>query len=96
MPKDKKDNKLDVEDNIDTSSENITEANMAISEVLESFKFSDLSVSFIESSLDSNFKSPPRNSLVSELRTFSSLSVKREIPETIVTASTNESSIEVR
>ena len=25
MPKDKKDNKLDVEDNIDTSSENITE-----------------------------------------------------------------------
>ena len=48
------------------------------------------------SSLDSNFKSPPKNSFVSELRTFSSRSVKRDIPETIVTASTNESSIEVR
>ena len=79
-----------------SSSENMTEANMAISEDLESFEFKVSSTAFIEVSLDSNFKSPPRNSWVSELRTFSNLSVKREIPETIVTARTNESSIEVR
>ena len=45
---------------------------------------------------DSNLRFPPKNSSVSLFRAFSNLSVKREIPETIVIARIKEINIEVK
>ena len=71
-----------------------------------SFDKTDAGFQFIEESnwisglikfrLVSNFWLQPRNSYVSPSRACSNLSVNRDIPETIVTASINEINIEVK
>ena len=44
-------------------------------------------------SLDSNFRSPPKNSCVSANKAFSSLSVNKEMLETVATAKTKAKNI---